>query len=714
MDVRSIIMDMLKNFTLTLAPLFIAILLTEQIPEKLPHIKKVLLGIGLGCAAVLSAWAPLTISEGIILDFKHVLTGLSAFAAGPLGGAITAAFALIQRASLGGAGWLGGFTSIIGCGLIGLGLRTLFKKRLNINEYLGLLLLGLATAGMELAAGFTNLFVIPAALLFSLIRSYSIPILISNTGAVFFFGSLMTILESRRRYRDQLAESEQRYARFINLALDGIIGLNRHRIFFANSSAASLCGYDAHKLIGKKITSLVAPEDRTQLKDNIEQRLAKSDAISMFESRIVNASGVWVDVEFSIGVLRDALRSEVICFLRDISKRKRAEAEKNALADQLRQSQKMEAIGRLAGGVAHDFNNLLTVILGYANILRETRGEEAAAMPELAEIEQAASRAADMTRQLLAFSRKQMIKPIDLNLNEVIRSMKNMIERMIGEHIRLELIEDPSLGTVCADQSQIEQVIMNLCVNARDAMPDGGRLVIESGNAVIEEIDPETGNPRRAAYVELMVSDTGIGMDSETRSNIFEPFYTTKEQEKGTGLGLATVYGIVRQHGGKIHVFSEPGLGSSFKLFFPRVDRPAEELVPSTIPAAQGGHEHILVTEDDESVLKLVTRILEKAGYRVTPARDGREALTLFAAQGQRFDLALLDLIMPDLNGIEVMKEIRKIRPEMCFIFSSGYSFNILDNEELDPKRTDLIGKPYQPAELLAAVRRILDEKCRE
>ena len=396
---------------------------------------------------------------------------------------------------------------------------------------------------------------------------------------------------------------------------------------------------------------------------------------------------------------------------RFITERKRAEKEREKLEAQLRQAQKMEAVGQLAGGIAHDFNNLLQVILGHLEIALGQVGIDAQAREGLNEAKDAAGRAAALTRQLLAFSRRQIIQPVDLDLNELIQGLFSMVRRYIGEHIELRFTPGEDLKAIHVDPGQFEQVVMNLCVNARDAMPTGGRLAIETENVIL---DAEFCRDRlwavEGCYILLLVSDTGHGMDEETRAQIFEPFFTTKDVGQGTGLGLATVYGIVKQHGGLIHVSSAPGEGTTFRIYIPCTEHSLKESSPQkSLEPAAGGRETILVAEDEDTVRQLVMRMLASAGYTVLEASDGEEAVRLFDEHNGGIDLVLFDVIMPKLGGRDAMDRIRARHPRARFLFSSGYSANAIDTNFVIQNGLHLINKPYRKADLLRAVREELD-----
>jgi signal transduction histidine kinase len=387
-------------------------------------------------------------------------------------------------------------------------------------------------------------------------------------------------------------------------------------------------------------------------------------------------------------------------------------AKHRLLEEQLRQAQKMESIGRLAGGVAHDFNNLLTVIGGYTQLMlvRIPPGDDL--RKDVEEVAKAGERAASLTSQLLAFSRKQIIAPAVLNLNDAISETRKLLGRLIGEDIELVTVLDPNLGNAKADPGQIEQVIMNLAVNARDAMPKGGKLALSTGNAVLDEsYVKENPDSHAGPHVFLSVSDSGIGMDSETLSHLFEPFFTTKEQGKGTGLGLSTVFGIVKQSGGSIRVQSEPGHGTTFKVYLPRVDQPAAPArkAVASLAAAPKGTETVLLVEDEEAVRRLTHAVLRRNGYKVLVAGDGEEALRTLQQHQGPVHLLLTDVVLPRMGGREVALQVSQLRPEIRVLFTSGYSDRAFgENGTLEPGMA-FLPKPFTPEELLRNVREILE-----
>lgn len=379
--------------------------------------------------------------------------------------------------------------------------------------------------------------------------------------------------------------------------------------------------------------------------------------------------------------------------------------------EQLLQSQRLEAVGQLAGGIAHDFNNLLTVITGYSDLELGTMSEDDARRPRIQEISKAAERAASLTRQLLAFSRKQVLQPKVFDLNSIVAEMEKMLRRMIGEDIKVRTVLDPALGNVKADPGQMEQVIVNLVVNSRDAMPSGGQLTIETANVQLDEafarnhVSVAPGN-----YVLLAVTDTGTGMDEETQRRVFEPFFTTKALDKGTGLGLSTVYGIVKQSGGSIWVYSEPGKGTSVKVYLPRVTERAEGLkpaLPTENPAR--GSETILLVEDAKMVRDLAIDILESSGYKVLEAANGRDALKVSGESNGPIHFLLTDVVMPGMSGRELANRLVALHPEMRVLYMSGYTEDTIVHHGVLEEGINFIEKPFTPEGLAHKVREVLD-----
>jgi NO-binding membrane sensor protein with MHYT domain/nitrogen-specific signal transduction histidine kinase/CheY-like chemotaxis protein len=389
--------------------------------------------------------------------------------------------------------------------------------------------------------------------------------------------------------------------------------------------------------------------------------------------------------------------------------RRRAEAAERRL-----QSQKLEAIGQLAGGIAHDFNNLLTAILGYAEFLVQSLGPEDPRAEDVVEIQRAASRAAELTHQLLAFSRRQVLQPKLINLNAALADTMRMLSRLVGEHIQVGLVRDPDLGMVRADPTQLEQVVVNLVVNARDAMPEGGKLTIETQNVELEPgySSQLIGTPP-GSYVMMAFTDTGIGMDPATQARIFEPFFSTKARDKGTGLGLSTVYGIVKQSGGNISVYSEPEYGSTFKVYLPRVHEVAPAIAPAEAQASNlTGTETVLIVEDETAVRELAARVLQLYGYQTLVATDGEEALALAQQHNGPIHLMVTDLVLPHMSGQQAAERLARFRPEARVLYMSGFTESALAHQGDLGSAPAFIEKPFAPLALATKVREVLAESA--
>ena len=432
----------------------------------------------------------------------------------------------------------------------------------------------------------------------------------------------------------------------------------------------------------------------------------------MFGARILGVLNIYVKEEHRRNQREEEFLGTVGNVLAGIINHKRTEEEMAALQDQLRQSQKMEAIGQLTGGIAHDFNNLLTVIKGYSQLSLMELNEGNPLRGKVEEIQKAADRAASLTRQLLAFSRRQVMEMRVLDLNAILGDLDKMLQRIIGEDIELRTVLAEDLGRVRADPGQIEQVIMNLGVNAKDAMPDGGKLTIETANF---DLDEEYARNHVAVtpgrYVMLAVSDTGVGMTPEIKEKVFEPFFTTKEKGMGTGLGLSTVYGIVKQSGGNIWVYSELEKGTTFKIYLPRVDEPPEEMVKKVVKEVlPQGSETILIVEDNEEVRKLAMRVLEKQGYNVLEASNGDDALHLPKERKESVHLILVDVVMPGISGRQFVEQFKEVCRDCKVLYMSGYTENGIVHHGVLEKGMNYIQKPFTIEGLARKVREVLDK----
>ena len=502
----------------------------------------------------------------------------------------------------------------------------------------------------------------------------------------------------------ELRESEERYRQLVDLLPDAIIVHRDGKILFGNPAAARLFDIGSvSAFAGRAFVDFVPRDDRDNVTERIRYIQDGCHVTPLAERNLRRLDGTSLSVETAgLPLILDG-EPTVLSLIRDVTQRKRLE-------DQMRQSQKMEAVGQLAGGVAHDFNNLLTVIMSYSGLLLSSVDEGSDFSRDLGEIKNAAERAAGLTHQLLAFSRRQVLQPQSLDLNVLTRRLDAMLRRLLREDIELVTTLDPSLDRVSADPGQIEQVIVNLSVNARDAMPTGGRLMIETSRVELDEGSPML--PAGAApgsFVVLAVSDTGHGMDEATRSKIYDPFFTTKEPGKGTGLGLSTVYGIVRQSGGSISVYSEPGIGTTFKVVLPLAvpDDSPNPALPSR-PAIARGSETILLVEDDPHVRAAAERVLEGAGYTLLLASTGREALEMIDRHSEPVGLVLTDLVMPEMGGRELARHLNARWPEIKIVFMSGYTEDAASRSSVLAPGALFLEKPFTPETLARKVREAL------
>jgi PAS domain S-box-containing protein len=537
----------------------------------------------------------------------------------------------------------------------------------------------------------------------------SSPVTIS--GKEFVLGSFRDITE-RRKAEEKVKESEDRFRDLVEHSQSLICTHDLEgRILSANPWAATVLGYSQDELLRMNLRDFIAPEVRYEFVGYLEKIRKHGVAQGMLLVQTRNG-------ERRIWEYKNTLRTEGVTepvvrgMAQDITERKRGEVEKARLEAQLQQAQKMESVGRLAGGVAHDFNNLLTVITGYSELLLQKIGKESPMHGEVEEIKRAGERASSLTQQLLAFSRKQIIEPKVILLDSMVAETHKMLARLIGENIDLQTITGKSPGTVKVDPGQFQQILMNLAVNARDAMPDGGKIVIETANVDLDEgycaLHPYV-KPGR--FVMLAVSDTGKGMSEEVKTHIFEPFFTTKEMGSGTGLGLATTYGAVHQAGGSIEVYSEVGIGTTFKIYLPRVEeavvKPEKNDHPTDLP---GGTETVLLVEDEEMVRELGVQILERLGYKVLWGSNGTEALAIAEKYDNRIDLLLTDVVMPGMNGSELATQLVLHHPEMKVLFTSGYTDETITRHGVLDEGVSFIGKPYTLSVLARKVREVLDK----
>lgn len=515
-------------------------------------------------------------------------------------------------------------------------------------------------------------------------------------------------ITERKQIEKDLRESEARFRSLHNASFGGIAIHDKGVILECNQGLSVITGYSVGELIGMDGLALIAKQSRDLVMQNILDGFEhRYEAVGLrkngeefplyLEARNVPYKGKQVrTVEF-----------------RDITETKQAEQEQAKLQAQLVQAQKMEAVGRLAGGVAHDFNNMLGVIIGHVDMAIEDVDQTHPILADLKEIKNASERSAELIRQLLAFARKQTVSPKVLDLNQTVKGMTKMLQRLIGENIELTLIPEENIWSVKIDPSQIDQIMANLCVNARDAITGVGKITIETGTIKLGENDQtEFTEFIPGDYVLLVVSDNGSGIDSETLKNIFEPFFTTKESSKGTGLGLATVYGIVRQNNGFIRVYSEPGHGTTIKIYLPRHETNSADLSQKeSEKMVESGNETILLVEDEPAILNMTRRILEKLGYTVVTANTPGKAIHLASSHSDEIHLLLTDVIMPEMNGRDMARKILSFHPKIKRLFMSGYTANVIAHQGILEEEVNFIHKPFSKHDLALKIRQILDNK---
>jgi PAS domain S-box-containing protein len=528
-----------------------------------------------------------------------------------------------------------------------------------------------------------------------------------SSGALKGSVNVLRDVTERQRAEEALRASEAHFRRFLeNLPLGVYRTTPDGRVVMANPALLRMLGYDSWQELASRNLEGEAFEagyPRPAFREQIER-----------EGEVGGLEAAWKRRDGSMVFVRESARAfraddgRVLYYdgiVEDVTERRRLE-------EQLRQAQKTEAVGRLAGGVAHDFNNLLTIIIGYSDLLSEKLSAGDGRRLPVEEIKKAADRAASLTRQLLAFSRKQVLQPHILDLKSLLTNVDEMLRRMIGEDIELVTHLPSGLGRVKADPGQIEQVIMNLAVNARDAMPQGGQLTLEAANV---ELDSSYASSHESVlpghYVMIAMSDTGIGMDAETQAHIFEPFFTTKGQGKGTGLGLATTYGIVKQSEGHIWVYSEPGKGTTFKVYLPRIDQAVEVIAPTRalVDELSRGSETILLAEDEEAVCSLVRGVLESRGYDVLKTKGANEALEIGERHKKHIHLLLTDVVMPQMSGRELAEHLAPLHPETKVLYMSGYTDSAVVHHGLLDPGTTFLQKPFTPDALTLKVREVLD-----
>jgi len=519
-------------------------------------------------------------------------------------------------------------------------------------------------------------------------------------------------IQSHQRSEEQLRKSEELYTKLVNTIPEVVIRTDLEgNILYVNDFTLEISGYNREELVGQTMLTFIAPDEHERAIHNMRMMLSKRQPLHEYRVLKKDADILYFEIGGDILHHENGLPFGRVYVCRDITQRKLNELEKEKLQTQLVQAQKMESVGRLAGGVAHDFNNMLSVIIGNTEMALMDMTPSSPLHQTMQDILGAGMRSADLTRQLLAFARKQTIDPKILDLNDVVASMLKMLQRLIGEDIKLVWMPAGDLWPVNADPSQLDQILANLVVNARDAISEAGKITIETANIIYNDaycsghLDCQPGE-----YVLLAVSDNGMGMDKETLANIFEPFFTTKGKDQGTGLGLATVYGIVRQNSGFINVYSEPGQGTTFKIYLPRcTNEDTQDDHKEDDIKIQCGSETILIVEDDASVLNLSKGMLEKLGYAVFAVNHTDDALSLVSDDEKKIDLLMTDVVMPDMNGKELAKRINDIRPNIKCLYMSGYTANVIAHHGILDKNIHFIAKPFNLRDLAAKLREVIE-----
>lgn len=534
---------------------------------------------------------------------------------------------------------------------------------------------------------------------------------LSQTATLGLLGDLRDEIEARKKSEEALRESERRIWSIFRVAPTGIGVISSRVLLEVNGRVCEMTGYAREELIGKSAEILYASREDFDWVGAEKYRQIAAKGTGAVETRWKKKDGTILDIILSSTPIDlNDLSKGVIFTALDITERKRAEDEREKLQAQLIQSQKMEAVGQLAGGVAHDFNNILTAIIGFGHLLimKSERNDPRRHYAE--EIVASCEKAAAITRRLLAFCRQDISEKTRLNLNDLIGSSRKMLSRLIGEDVETRFTPCEEELIMVADPVQIEQVLMNLATNARDAMPEGGLFSIETSFLRLdEEFVAMHGFGTPGDYAVIVISDTGVGMDPDTRQRIFEPFFTTKEVGRGTGLGLSVVYGILQRHDGHVRVYSDQGMGTTFQLYLPLSRWRESSLKVSSFTTAEGGSETILLAEDNPELCEVIDLTLSASGYTVIATENGEDAVAKFKTSAERIDLLLLDMIMPKMSGMDVLNDARSVRPDIKVLFLSGYPSDMIEDRGLMKSEFRYISKPISPNSLLKAIRDVLD-----
>jgi len=709
----SVFMGLVNNAALLLALGLLYDYFLRHLPRKQPPVlQKIVTGILLGLIGTAIMMTPLPFGNGVVFDTRSVLLCISGFFFGTIPTLIAVSMTAAVRLYNGGTGAWTGVAVIVSSGAIGIVWRRLRTRIPNVNTDAGigeLYLLGVVVHAAMLAWMLT----LPWKVALAVLSGISLPVMLIYPVATALLGQLMARKEQREKQTQALRKSEERFRAMVENAPDPIFIQTNMRFAYVNPKAVALFKAESsEQLIGQPVLERVHPDFQEIAKSRIKRlNQDRKPVENSFEQQFLQMDGtpVWVETTGQ-PIVYDG-HAGALVFVRDITLHKQAEAEKERLQSQLIQAQKMESVGRLAGGVAHDFNNMLNVILGNAELAMAKTGPDDPLQNELAEIHEAADRSAEITRQLLAFASKQTIAPQTLDLNEMIEKMLKMLHRLIGENIHLAWHPSENIWPVWMDPSQLDQILANLCVNARDAISDVGKITIETGTKIFDEAYcAENAGFIPGRFSMLAVSDNGCGMDRNTLSNLFEPFFTTKRPGKGTGLGLATVYGIVKQNKGFIKVYSEPGSGTTFRIYLSAHSEAAEPVpLKNTVHAPAGNGETVLIVEDEQAISTLIVKILDQLGYRVLEAGTPGRAMELADAHTGSIHLLITDVVMPEMNGRDLADQLIARHPGIKILFMSGYTANVIAHHGVLDKEIHFLQKPFSKLELAVKIRETLE-----
>lgn len=698
--------DLILNLALLVALSTISGFFGKRLTWQSPA-SDVLQGILFGATSILGMMRPLTLGPGLIFDGRSVMVSLCALYFGPRAAVIALALPVFYRVHLGGAGALTGALVTLSSMAIGLLAHFYLKPHTRSPSVRDLYGLGLIVHLAMLAMMFT----LPEGKGLSVVMHIGVPVLILFPLATVLAGKILSDQADARANLDELRERQERYKLLFNSGNDAIFvrKLAEGPFVEVNDIACSRLEYSREELLRLSSRDIDSVEmEAVRLK--VIETLART-GYAVFETAHITRSGKTIPVEISTRVFEYKGERYALSIARDITDRKRGEEEHARLQAQFTQAQKMESVGRLAGGVAHDFNNMLMVILGHIDLMMDQLDASDPIFNDLMEIQTAAKRSAELTQNLLGFARKQTVAPKAIDVNITIEGMFNILKRLIGESIHLSWIPGKDLWLTRMDPSQLDQIMANLCVNSRDAISGIGKITIGTRNMVLDHdfcLKNPGANP--GDFVMLSVSDTGCGMDEATKNRLFEPFFTTKELGKGTGLGLSTVYGIVKQNDGYIEVQSELNLGTTIRIYLPRVIAPAERIPDPIAPAVE---EHscgtILLVEDEQAVLHLTNRLLGKQGFNVLSASSPGEAIRVAMEHSGEIHLLITDVIMPQMNGKDLAKTLLSRYPAIRTLFMSGYTANLISKDGMMEDGVEFIQKPFSNSDFIQKVQKILN-----